>query len=340
MEVPASRTSADAPRTRGIERVSEPRTTPLFSTQSDAYRETLRQLDRYARCDEATVVLVGETGTGKNLLARRLHEMSPRSNKAFHVTSLALLNESLAPSELFGHLPGAFTDARQKRQGSFQTASGGTLFLDEIAKTPLSLQKLLLRALESGEIQPVGADRPVQVDVRVVAASNKPLAPLVDDGTFLPDLYSRLGAFRICVPALRDRPEDIPALTEFFLARHASSAGYAEPPSVHPELMRALVAADWPFNLRQLDATLFRVMVDAEGAPELTLDHCIGDLVDLRATGVPREPLTPELAYRTVREMGQKKRAAIHLGVARTTLDRMLAKHDREMPAEDPPPAV
>jgi DNA-binding NtrC family response regulator len=229
------------------------------------------------------LLIEGESGTGKTYFARELHLASERAAGPFEYVVLSALDDSLASSELFGHVEGAFTDARRSRAGRFATARGGTLFLDEIGKASAAVQQKLLHAVEYGEIRPVGADRDVRVDVRIIAASNVPLEQLVLGERFLPDLHARLNAFRVRLPPLRERRADIPAFVEQFVVAHALALGYPRTPSIHPDLMAALQRAPWPNNVRQLDSTLLRLLVDVDGAGELRLEHCVDDLSYLRA---------------------------------------------------------
>jgi transcriptional regulator with GAF, ATPase, and Fis domain len=235
---------------------------------------------------------------------------------------LSTLDDTLAGSELFGHVSGAFTDARQSRAGHFVTANGGTLFLDEIGKSSLAVQQKLLHAIEYREVRAVGSDRDARVDLRIIAATNIPLERLVQEGKFFDDLWARLSAFRIILPPLRERRADIPILAEYYVDRHSGSCGYTTRPTIDRSLMLALQRAPWPHNLRQLDATVHRLLVDAEGAPVLTLEHCVDDLQHLRGDDRERCSLTPERVSHAIREAGSIAAAARMLGVDRTTLHR------------------
>jgi DNA-binding NtrC family response regulator len=288
--------------------------------------ETLQQLDRYARCLNALVLLEGESGTGKSYFARYLHECSPRARGPFESVVLPTLDDNLAPSELFGHVSGAYTDARHPRMGRFLSAGGGTLFLDEIGKASPRVQAKLLHAVEYREIWPVGSDRSVRVDVRLVAATNVPLEELVDAGTFLSDLVPRLSGFRVRLPTLRERAEDIPALVEQFVQLRALQCGYEHPPSVDARLVALLQAAEWPHNLRQLDATVQQVLVHADGAPVLTVDHLGDAVVGLAPADDEHHGLTPARVRIVVDSTGSVTRAARALGVSRQTVHRYLTR--------------
>jgi len=208
---------------------------------------------------EATVLLEGETGTGKELLAEAIHLHSPRKGGAYVVVDCGSLPKDLIGSELFGHVRGAFTGAVANKRGLIEEAEGGTLFLDEIGELPLDLQPKLLRALEKGEIKPVGGEQRKTVDVRVVAATNRALDREVEAGNFREDLYYRLAVIKVRLPALRQRPEDIPLLVEHFLA-----ASGAERVQVGWDTMRRLQAHPWPGNVRELKNYVDRAVVLAE----------------------------------------------------------------------------
>ncbi len=304
-------------------RVKHP--TSATDPRSPAYLRCLAQVRRFARDPDAPILIEGESGTGKTQLARLVHDASPRRASPYHDVVLSTLDDSLAGSELFGHVRGAFTDAREARAGHFVSANGGTLFLDEIGKTSPAVQQKLLHAIEYREVRPVGSDRRVRVDVRVVAATNVSLEALVADGRFLPDLHARLSAFRVLLPPLRHRRADIPALVAQYAAERAPRCGYAAPPVIDTDLLRALQQAPWPNNLRQLSATVHRILIDAEGALVLTLDHCIDDLAYLRGGDASRAraPLTRETVDAAlVRANGSISAAARLLGVDRTTVHR------------------
>ncbi|WP_437498860.1 nitric oxide reductase transcriptional regulator NorR [Sorangium sp. So ce1099] len=221
------------------------------------------------------VLVTGETGVGKELVARALHERSPRASRALVIVNCAAIPAQLVESELFGHRKGAFTGATAARAGRFEAAHGGTIFLDEIGELPLAAQAQLLRALQEGEIQPVGEDRARRVEARVVAATNRDLRREVAEGRFRADLFHRLWVYPICVPPLRERREDIPALCERFAAELAAELGAARVDIAEPAL-RALTQAGWPGNVRELKnaverAVLRRTMAEGTGAAGRTL---------------------------------------------------------------------
>jgi two-component system response regulator HydG len=213
----------------------------------------------------ATVLILGENGTGKELAARALHTNGPRKAKPFVPMNCAALNENLLDDELFGHEEGAFTGAKGARKGRFEYANGGTLFLDEVGDMPLGLQAKLLRVLESGEVVRIGANEPVRVDVRVVAATNRDLDAVVKDGKFRLDLFHRLNVGRVKLPSLRERKEDLPPLAAHFLKELAKK--YGKPvPKVAAAVWKAFDAYDWPGNVRELRNLLESMIVlDLDG---------------------------------------------------------------------------
>jgi transcriptional regulator with GAF, ATPase, and Fis domain len=246
--------------------------------ESPAIRRLLDFLARAAPTD-STVLLTGESGTGKELAARALHRNSSRAKRPFVAVNCAVLSESLLASELFGHEKGAFTGAVERKLGKLEVADGGTIFLDEVAETPPALQAQLLRVLEQREIERVGGTRPIPVDVRVVAATNRDLPRAIAEGRFREDLYYRLNVLAVGLPPLRERREDVPLLARHFAARAARKLG--RPLSgLARETEAALVAYDWPGNVRELANAIERAVVLGQGEvlrpedlPEAVLDH-------------------------------------------------------------------
>jgi two-component system response regulator AtoC len=232
---------------------------------SEVMRELERQVRRVAP-QKSTVLLQGESGTGKELVARALHELSPRAGFPFVAVNCGAIPEALIESELFGHVRGAFTDAVRNKKGLAAEADGGTLFLDEIGEMPLALQPKLLRFLEEEEVRPVGDTRARAVDVRVVAASARDLRRAVEGGAFREDLYWRLAVVPLRIPALRDRPEDVLPLARHFLQRHAALRPDLGPLSLSEDALEALARYRWPGNVRELEHALERAVVMAEGA--------------------------------------------------------------------------
>jgi formate hydrogenlyase transcriptional activator len=227
-------------------------------------------VDKVAATD-STVLILGETGTGKELIARAIHKRSPRSSRAFIRVNCAAIPTELIASELFGHEKGAFTGALERRIGRFEAADGGTLFLDEISDLPAETQVTLLRVLQEREFERIGSTKPVQVDVRVLAATNRDLAADVDEGDFRPDLYYRLNVFPVNVPPLRERIEDIPLLAEYLVERYAKKAG-KKITTIDRWTLEMLQNYDWPGNVRELQNVIERAVILCE-TPVLYMDE-------------------------------------------------------------------
>jgi transcriptional regulator with GAF, ATPase, and Fis domain len=208
-----------------------------------------------------SVLLLGETGTGKEVIANAIHAGSPRRAKPFIKVNCGAIPESLIDSELFGHEKGAFTGAVAEKRGRFERADGGTIFLDEIGELPPQAQVRLLRVLQDREIERVGGSRPIPLDIRVIAATHRNLQSMVDDGLFREDLWFRLNVFPIMIPPLRQRREDIPALTRHFVSRKSLNMGIHEPPAIAPGALQRLVAYDWPGNVRELENLVERELI-------------------------------------------------------------------------------
>ena len=232
-------------------------------------RHTLGQVDAVARTD-STVLILGETGTGKELVARAIHDRSRRRQRALIKVSCAALPAGLIESELFGHEKGAFTGAAKRKLGRFELAEGGTLFLDEIGDIQPDVQVKLLRVLQEGEFERVGGSETIQVDVRVVAATNRELAKAVEVNEFRPDLYYRLNVFPIQVPPLRERAEDIPLLARYFADKAAAKIG-KRITGISNRSMTRLEAYRWPGNVRELESVVERAVIMASG-PELEVE--------------------------------------------------------------------
>ncbi|MCZ6598444.1 MAG: sigma 54-interacting transcriptional regulator [Planctomycetota bacterium] len=217
-----------------------------------------RLLEKVKETDVA-VLIEGETGTGKELVARALHEHGRRAGGPFLAENCAAIPAPLLESELFGHKKGAFTGAIADRPGHFAAADGGTIFLDEIGDMPLEMQAKLLRVVEQSEVRPVGASRPVKVDVRIIAATNSDLPGMVREGAFREDLYYRLNVVRIPLPPLRERPGDVELLVRFYMRRIGAELGLAEV-EASPEALEVLSGWSWPGNVRELENELRRAM--------------------------------------------------------------------------------
>jgi DNA-binding NtrC family response regulator len=239
-------------------------------TRSAKMRAVLQAAQKSA--GSAIPVLVeGESGVGKELIARAIHGSGARRGRPFVAVNCGALPENLIESILFGHEKGAFTGATERHEGKFQEASGGTLFLDEVGELPPAAQVKLLRALQEGEVEPVGGKRPVQVNVRVISATNRDLCADIKSGRFREDLFYRLHVFPILVPPLRERAEDIPDLTRHFMVRFAAEEG-KRVRSMSADALHLLSAYSWPGNVRQLENAIFRAIVLAEGE-EIGLDE-------------------------------------------------------------------
>ncbi len=296
---------------------------------SPAMRRVLGVLERVAR-SEAPIVLLGETGTGKDVLARAAHASSARAHMPLTVFDCSAVTPTLIESELFGHEKGAFTGAAGERRGVFQQAHGGTLFIDEIGELPLDLQPRLLRAVESGQVKALGKERAAQVDVRIIAATHRDLEAAVKAGKFRQDLFYRLAVAMVKVPPLRERPEDIPLLAERFV-RELQKEDFSIPPA----LMERMVAYDWPGNVRELRNVVARAI--------------LGEANALAGQGKPQTPQSAEpfhgLPFKEAKERlvdnftrdyvetllqrhgGNVSRAARAAGLARPYLHKLAVKY-------------
>ena len=215
---------------------------------------------------DCAVLIRGESGTGKELVARSIQKNSKRRNGPFVTINCGAIPDALTESILFGHEKGAFTGASADKRGLFESANGGTIFLDEIGEMPLITQVKLLRALQEREIVRVGSTKPVKVDVRVIAATNRDLKSMISNGQFRQDLYYRIATFEIFVPPLRDRCEDIPLLVDHFLRKHSIHAGLERQVTIEDEALDALATYDWPGNVRELDNFVHRLIVVSNGS--------------------------------------------------------------------------
>jgi two-component system response regulator HydG len=294
-----------------------------------------KDLIQRAAAAPGTVLITGETGTGKELAARAIHAASPRANRAFVPVNCAALTESMLEAELFGHAKGAFTGAAGARAGLIEHAEGGTLFLDEIGTLSKSLQAKLLRAVESGEVRRIGENDNRYVDVRFVAATNIDLKAATAAGEFRNDLYYRIHVHHVQMPPLRDRASDIPLLVEHFLARYGGAAGVT---SCSAEAMEALTAFTYPGNVRQLEHIVQRAVATARSA-ELTRDDLPEEVLAEPSAPAPvegsvaraREKAEREMIVATLaRNQGEIGAAARELQVSRTTMWRLMKKHGVE----------
>ena len=310
--------------------------------ESPRIREVFQTVDKVAKSD-STVLLCGESGTGKELFARRIHTQSKRAGGPFVSINCGALPESLLESELFGHVKGSFTGAVRDKEGLFAVARGGSFFLDEVGETSLAIQVKLLRVLQEREIVPVGGQKPLKVDVRLVAATNADLELEVDRGNFRADLFYRLNVIPVTLPPLRERPEDIALLTEHFLAHYCA---VSERPvmSVDSEAMRVLERYEWPGNVRELENVIERGVILEDGdaltpgsLPERVLEGRprpgSGDQIPMpTAPGRPAsgtlEDVEREHMMRVLEVTNwQKKKASEILGINSSTLYRKIQRY-------------
>lgn len=305
--------------------------------QSAEMREILSRIVRIAPTD-ATVLITGESGTGKELVARAIHANSLRADRPFVSINCAALTETLLESELFGHVRGAFTGAVQTRKGLFEEANGGTFFFDEIAETPPSLQAKLLRAIQEGEIRRLGDNRPINVDARIIAATNQDLRTLIEEKRFREDLYYRLNVARFELPPLRERKEDIPPIVESFLEKYGQKMSRRA--RLGPGVMEHLLAYDFPGNIRELENLIEQGVALAQDG----VIHLSDVVPNSNGNGVGIVPSQRSLAdivreverdaiVRALRQVqGNRERAAELLGLSPTTLWRKMKRLQLEWP--------
>jgi len=300
-------------------------------TNDPQMMEILQRVEQVAPTN-AAVLLQGESGTGKTHIARIIHRLSRRASGPLVEVNCAAIPETLLESELFGHVKGAFTGATQNRKGRFQAAHKGTLFLDEVGEIPLHLQAKLLRAIQDGAFEPIGSDQSVKVDVRIISASNRPLRDMVDDGRFRSDLYYRLSVIPFYVPALRERPGDIPLLLKHF-CYNLNARGYPDDIECSPEALRLLMDYPWPGNVRELANAVEHAIICADR--NVVRPHSLP--LDVRNYQLaPAKPgqagLQSDLAERAEIEAalqqakGNRSLAAEQLGIDRTTLWRRMQR--------------
>jgi len=298
---------------------------------SPALRNVLSRVEKVART-ESTVLLCGETGTGKELVARAIHRLSPRSARALIKVNLAALPDGLIASELFGHEKGAFTGALQRRIGRFELAAGGTLFIDEVSELPSEMQVALLRVLQEGDFERVGGSRTLHTDARVIAATNRDLGSAVRDGVFREDLYYRLNVFPIELPPLRDRPTDIPILVEYFVGRHAARLG-KRIRRVEKKTMDLFLAYPWPGNVRELQNVIERAAILTDGdtlrveekALAVEAGHAAASSLPTSLQGEEKKIIEAVLAQTRGRVSGPSG-AAVRLRIPSTTLESKIRK--------------
>lgn len=325
--------------------------------ESSLFQETLATIEKISQSD-STVLITGESGTGKELVARAIHDNSPRANKPFVIVNCGAIPSELLEAELFGHVKGAFTGATQNRAGRFEVAHGGTIFLDEVGEIPLHLQVKLLRVLQTRQFEAVGCSKTQDVDVRIIAATNRDLEAAVQKHEFREDLYYRLNVIPIRVPALRERKSDIPLLVRHFITQFNEATRHTvEAPE--GQIMDALLAYDWPGNVRELENLMERlVILKGQGTVDLgDLPHRIFQKyaeATQQGTGAMSEWEFPRMVLPNagldlksivaafenhlidqalVRTSNNKNRASELLNMNRTTLVEKLRKRGMIVPA-------
>jgi transcriptional regulator with PAS, ATPase and Fis domain len=306
---------------------------------SESLVDVYRVIDRVADTT-CTILITGESGTGKELVARAVHRASPRAPKAFVAVNCGAIPEALLESELFGHARGAFTGAHANKVGRIALAEGGTLFLDEIGEMPMSLQVKLLRVLQAREFSPVGDNRTLKADVRIVAATNVNLENAVQAGAFREDLYYRLNVIHLTVPALRERPEDVPLLVQHFLKKAKERVGRTNIGGVSRAAAQVLADYQWPGNVRELENTVERAVLLCQGSliePKDLPQRLCGLGVEKRMSprlpdsGLDLRNAVESFENQLIRQALErtkwnKKQAASLLGLNRTTLVEMLKR--------------
>ena len=312
--------------------------------RSRALRDILQAVEKLARTESATVLMLGESGTGKDLVARAIHARSERRDRPFLEINCTALPEQLVESELFGHERGAFTDARERKKGLAELADGGTLFLDEIGDMPVGAQVKLLRFLEDARFRRVGGTTDIRVDVRVIAATNRDLDQAVADETFRSDLYYRLKVVPLRIPPLRERPDDVAPLAQYFVERLARDLN-RDVPTLTPDAIRVLEAYPWPGNVRELRNVFERALI-LEDTQEIGPEHLpeeirgcprpaagSGPPVSLPPEGFRLEEVERDLIQQAVtRTGGNVSRAAKLLGLSRGALRYRLEKYRPSVP--------
>jgi DNA-binding NtrC family response regulator len=301
--------------------------------QSENMQPVYKMIEKVARTD-ANVLILGENGTGKELIARAIHRQSKRSEEVFITVDLGAIAETLFESELFGHKKGAFTDARADRTGQFEVASGGSLFLDEIGNLSQPLQAKLLSVLQTRQIRRIGANEPINVDIRLICATNMPLYEMVKENTFRQDLLYRINTVEIKLPALRERRTDIPLLADHFLKIYTRK--YQKPTlKISPKAMKELQSYSWPGNIRELRHAVERAIILAEGPVLEISDFILQPSQDANQTQPSEELDSYNLAdieqwaiqQALTKHTGNISRAAEELGLTRAALYRRMAKY-------------
>lgn len=267
----------------------------LLSSASPAFRDAVQFAAGFASADHHSILITGPTGTGKNILARWLHEHSPRAGRPFEYADLGATDETFAHSELFGHEKGAFTGALARRSGVFERAAAGTVHLDEIGSASIQVQRVLLQVVDTGRYSLLGGIQQLRTEARIIASTSQDLDERCAQHLFLPDLLHRVNVLRLRLPALTERREDIPGLAERFVAREWASATRspgARPPRIRDDLMRLLLRYPWPGNIRELATAMARLVIQNPGESALGPAHLNGELMHLRGPTKPFKELT------------------------------------------------
>lgn len=310
-----------------------------------AFKEVIKNIFKIAPFD-ATVLITGESGTGKELVAKAIHNVSPRREKLFVAINCAAIPENLIESELFGYYPGAFTGASSKKKGLLETADGGTVLLDEIGELPLSTQAKILRVLQEKEIIPLGATKPIRIDIRIIAATNVMLENKIKEGKFRADLYYRLNIFSLKLPALRERSSDIPLLMNHFLDKYKYLAG-GKTKFFTADAIKILIDYPWHGNIRELEATVQKAILYSE-TESITKDDILPFLTNYNAETAtsqgtlnlekkPLEEIEKELIIKAMEESGWKmSKACKILGITYRTLQYRLGKFGIKPPQNTP----
>lgn len=300
--------------------------------QSKPMKQVFKLIEKVAKTD-ANVLILGENGTGKELIARAIHRQSLRNKEVFITVDLGAVSEGLFESELFGHTKGSFTDAKADRAGRFEVASGGSLFLDEIGNVSLPLQAKLLSALQTRQVIRVGANEPIEVDIRLICATNMPLYDMVNDNSFRQDLLYRINTVEIQLPALRERQEDIPILVEHFLDQYAKKYNKGQL-KIALSAFPLLKAYNWPGNIRELRHAVERAVILAESTELSAGDFILqSPMASNKSVGEPQTINLEELERWAVQKAlikhtGNISRAAEELGLTRAALYRRMAKYE------------
>lgn len=307
--------------------------------RSEKMQELFRMIETVAR-EQATVLITGESGTGKELCARAIHDLSSRADKPFIPVNCGAVPENLLESELFGHMKGAFTGADRTSVGMFESADKGSIFLDEIGDMPMSMQVKMLRVLQERRIRRVGAPAEIPVDTRVIAATNRDLRPMVENGSFRRDLFYRISVIPLHVPALRDRREDVPDLTDFFIRKFSSRSG--KNIGISSDARRVLLGRPWPGNVRELEHTIERAVALTPCGEEIRAAYCSDDgaVSHVRPVELPEaglhlptylNALEKEFIAEALRRTeGNRFRAADLLQIDAYQLGHLLEKHEIE----------